>query len=327
VLPETPAPMLAVTAPEPFDDPDWTFEVKWDGVRAVTAVASGAGTGAVRLVSRQGNDLTGGYPEVGDLWRRLAVRSAVLDGELVAFGEDGRPSFQRLQQRMHLRGAADVARARARMPVVYVVFDLLAVDGRDLCSAPLEERTALLSDLLEPGPSILVSERFPGEGRGLYAAAEAQGLEGVMGKRLASRYRPGARSSDWRKIKVRRRTQVVVGGWLPGEGSRGGELGALLVGWADGPLLRSAGRVGTGFDTAERRRLLARLAEIPSDAPPFADPPAVKGARWVRPVLVTAVEYAELTAAGRLRAPSYKGLVDADPRTCLRPDASGGSTP
>jgi bifunctional non-homologous end joining protein LigD len=326
-------PMLATSAAAPFDDPEWVFEIKWDGVRAIASVERhAAGGGRTVLRSRNGNDISGGYPELADLWAHVAARNAVLDGEVVAFDAAGAPSFQRLQARMHLRGEADVGRARARAPVTYVVFDLLAVDGALLLDAPLSERLERLDALLRPGPSVRRSDRFVEDGTALYAAAAARGLEGVMGKRLASRYRPGARSQDWRKVKVRRRAAVVLGGWLPGEGGRRGELGALLVGWydADG-VLRYAGRVGTGFDAAERRRLLTRLQSV-ARAPehgagrrasgsvaPFADAPALPAATWVDPALVCEVEYGELTDAGKLRAPSYKGLVDVEPARCHRP--------
>ncbi len=324
-LPDDPPqlePMLATAVTEPFDDPGWVFEIKWDGVRVIAVVErpGRGGDGWTRLTSRAGNDVTGGYPELKELWQRVLARNAVLDGEIVAFDSSGRPSFQRLQTRMHLRGEADVARAAQRNPVTYVVFDLLAVDGELLCDRPLEERLELLDDLVIPGDGVHISERFRGEGVALYAAATQQGLEGIMAKRLTSRYRPGARSRDWRKIKVRHTCDVVIGGWLPGEGGRGGDLGALLVGWYEDGRLVFGGRVGTGFDTAERRRLLERMAEVGDlGASPFEDVPRLPPPRWVRPVLVCRVEYSELTDGGRLRAPSYKGLVEADPSECARP--------
>jgi bifunctional non-homologous end joining protein LigD len=312
------APMLAGTAAGPFDHDGWTFEIKWDGVRAVTTVwRPGRGDdGGVRLVSRQGNDISGGYPELAGLWERVVARNAVLDGEIVAFDEHGRPSFQRLQQRMHLRGAADLERARRTAPVTFVAFDLLAVDGDPQVDRPLSERLERLAEVLVPGGNVKISDRFDGEGTALFAAADEQGLEGIMAKRLASTYRPGKRTQDWLKIKVRRRARAVIGGWLPGDGGRRGDLGALLVGWYEAGRLRHAGRVGTGFDAAERARLLALLADLGAEASPFSPAPRLKGARWVRPELVCDIEFGEVTAAGKLRAPSYKGLVQVDPETC-----------
>ena len=315
-------PMLATSAEQPFDDPGWVFEIKWDGVRAIAAVErpGRGGEGATRLTSRAGNDISGGYPELKDLWQRVLARNAVLDGEIVAFDSSGRPSFQRLQGRMHLRGEADVARAAQRDPVTYVVFDLLALDGEPLIDHSLRERVALLDDVVIPGHGVHISERFEADGTALYAAARQQGLEGVMAKRLSSRYRPGARSRDWRKIKVRRTCDVVIGGWLAGEGGRGGDLGALLVGWHEDDLLVFGGRVGTGFDAAERHRLLDLLDEAGAEeSSPFDDAPRLPAPRWVRPTLVCRVEYSELTDGGRLRAPSYKGLVESDPTGCKRP--------
>lgn len=327
------SPMLASDGgSEAFDDPDWRFEVKWDGVRAIaTTIRPGAGDeGSTRLVSRQDNDITGGYPELASLWERVLARNAVLDGEIVAFGRDGRPSFQRLQQRMHVRGDAAVAKLAARVPVVYLVFDLLAIDGEPICDAPLDERRALLEKILVPGPSVQLSAQVAGDGIALYEATRAQGLEGIMAKRGDSRYRPGRRSRDWLKIKVRRSTEVVVGGWLPGEGGRSGRLGSLLVGFWDGSdperPLRYAGRVGTGFDGAELERLAGVFAALARDRSPFVDAPAkglpLREARWLEPRFVCTVEYGEITDTGRLRAGSYKGQRDDVPPEATSPAAA-----
>ena len=323
VLPTPPpviAPCLATGGGEPFDDDGWLFEVKWDGVRAIaTTIRPGTGTkedndGTTRLVSRNGNDISAAYPELAGLWERVLAFNAVLDGEVVALGPDGRPSFGLLQQRMHLRGAERVDRARRATPVSYMVFDLLAVDGRSLVDLPLDDRLSLLDDLLVPSRTIVRSDAVLGQGRALYAAAEAQGLEGVVAKRRSSRYLPGRRSPDWLKVKVRRSAEVVVGGWL--EASTGsGELGSLLVGaWEDGAL-RYMGRVGTGFDAAERARLKGILEGVAATASPFSDDPGDRpDVHHCAPAHVAEVEYGELTGEGRLRAPSYRRLVDdADP--------------
>jgi len=313
-------PMLAAAHAPPWAAEGWVYEVKWDGVRVIarTTRPGWGEDGATRLSSRAGNDVTAGYPELWPLWERVLAVNAVLDGEVVALDDRGRPSFERLQTRMHLRDAALVGRARARSPVTYVVFDLLAVDGEPLVDRPLADRLALLDDVLVPGASVVRSQPVE-DGRALLAAVTKQGLEGVVGKRLAGRYQPGRRSDDWRKAKALQRLDVTIGGWLPGTGSRRGSFGALLVGCRDDhdTPLRYAGRVGTGFDDAELRRLAAILAEHETDASPFEPstlPPEVTrraaGARWCRPDLVCTVEYLERTSAGRLRAPSYKGLVD-----------------
>jgi bifunctional non-homologous end joining protein LigD len=325
-LPPKLSPMLAASHDAgAFDDPDWLFEVKWDGVRVIaTTQRPGAGEdGRTVLVSRQGNDVTAAYPELASLWERVLARNAVLDGEVVSFSADGVPSFQRLQRRMHVREPAMVERLRRQAPVTLVVFDVLAVDGRLLTDRPLVERLAVLDDLLVPGAAVQRSEPVAEHGRALYDAARERGLEGIMAKRASSTYQPGRRAPDWRKIKVRRTGEVVVGGWLPGEGGRSGKIGSLLVGCYDGEgHLRFSGRVGTGFTEAELERVEGLLAPLAAEESPFATPPAPpRDGRWVRPELVCAVEYSEVTEAGSLRAPAYKGMVAGrDARACLRDD-------
>ncbi|HWB70790.1 MAG TPA: non-homologous end-joining DNA ligase [Egibacteraceae bacterium] len=321
-LPDPPprlAPMTATLGGEPFDDPGWLFEVKWDGVRALaTTTRPGSGEpGATSLVSRQGNDISGAYPELAGLWERVVARNAVLDGEVVLLGPDGLPSFQLLQQRMHLRDPAAVERAAGRHPVSYVVFDLLVVDGEALIDRPLTERLARLDEVLVAGAAVQRSEPVPERGRALFDAVVERGLEGLIAKRADSLYRSGRRSRDWLKLKQRRRIDCVIGGWLPGQGGRAGHVGSLLVGLYDQGALRYVGRVGSGFDAAELERLGQLLAAHARDRSPF-DGPAERGGRWVAPVLVCRVEFAEATGDGKLRAPSYKGLVaDADPGCCL----------
>ncbi|HWH31300.1 MAG TPA: non-homologous end-joining DNA ligase, partial [Egibacteraceae bacterium] len=325
-LPAEPAacePMLATLTERPFDDPKWLFEVKWDGVRAIATVMrpTQGQDGWTRLVSRLGNDVSAGYPELEGLWERVLARGAVLDGEIVAFDERGNPSFQRLQRRMHVRGAA-LERLRRQVPVTYVAFDLLWCDGESLLDRPLQERLARLEDVLVPGTHAQRSEAIAEHGLALYDAARERGLEGVIAKRLDSRYQPGRRSRDWLKLKVRRRVDCVIAGWLPGEGARA-RLGSLLLGMWEGDRLRYVGKVGTGFDQAELERLRALLDERATDERPFAKaaPNPPRPSKWARPELVCTVEYAEVTEGGQLRAPSYKGIVEgADPRACRYED-------
>lgn len=330
-LPDEPpriAPMLASDGPSRgFDDVGWTFEVKWDGVRAIATVSRpGAGEpGRTRLVSRAGNDVTAAYPELTSLWQRVLARNAVLDGEVVALDREGRSSFQRLQRRMHVRDERHAQRLRTSTPVTYMVFDLLAIDGESLVDRPLAQRLARLDEVLVPGESVQRSEGVAETGAAMFDAAASHGLEGLIAKRLASPYRPGKRSRDWLKLKVRRRTDVVIGGWLPGEGARDGRLGSLLVGAYDDGALCYRGRVGTGFDEAELARLGDLLDARAAQASPFAaGPTPPRDARWVTPDLVCRVEFAEITDDGVLRAPAYKGLVaDADPGSCRLP--AGGA--
>jgi len=320
--------MKAVVGPLPPDDTGWGYELKWDGVRVIAAVAGGQ----VRLTSSNGNDVTGSYPELAGLATAVGGLPVVLDGEVVALDPRGRPDFGLLQQRMHVHDPAEVGRRAARVPIAYQVFDLLSLDGHDTTGLPFAERRRLLAELLAPGPSWALSA-IHDDGHALYEAAVALGLEGVMAKRLDSAYEAGRRAASWRKIKIRRQQELVVGGWAEGSGRRAGHFGALLVGYYDDDALRYAGRVGTGFDDRELARLRPLLVglETAIDGSPAPDPfvptpPAAhrRGAHWVRPELVVEVAFGEWTQDGRLRHPSYLGQrTDKDPHEVVRePDTS-----
>lgn len=320
-MPRTLAPMKATAGTLPVGE-DWTYEVKWDGMRAVTFVEGGAW----RVQSANLRDVTVSWPELAGLPDALPVETAILDGELVATDEAGRPSFGRLQQRMHLTSAVEAARRANEVPVTYVVFDLLHLDGHDLTGLPLHDRRRLLAQVLEAGPRWRTSPVHE-DGAALLHAATEQGLEGVIAKRDDSPYQPGARVRTWLKVKVRLHQEVVVGGWIPGEGNRSGRIGALLVGVHDAPgdggRLRYAGRVGTGFSEAELARLATRFAPLETDVCPFDPPPprpdVARGATWLRPELVAEVAYGEWTGDHRLRHPSYLGLrIDKDPDQVTR---------
>jgi bifunctional non-homologous end joining protein LigD len=309
-LPRTLAPMKATAGALPAGD-GWTYEVKWDGMRALSFIEGDA----LRVQSTNLRDVTVSWPELAGLPEAVPAATAILDGELVATDALGRPSFGMLQQRMHLTGPAVVAARAAEVPVAYVVFDLLHLDGHDLCGLPLADRRRLLEQVLDPGPRWRISPAHD-DGEALLEAATDQGLEGLVAKRVDSTYEPGKRTRAWIKVKVRLRQEMVVGGWLPGEGNRTGRLGALLVGYHDAPgdggPLRFAGRVGTGFKDAELTRLGGLLAELASDECPFDPPPPraeiLRGPRWVRPELVAELEFGEWTHDDRLRHPSYLGL-------------------
>jgi bifunctional non-homologous end joining protein LigD len=305
-MPERIEPMLARTGPLPADEAGWAFEIKWDGVRAI-GFAEG---GRLRLANRTGRDITSRYPELRELGRALAGREAVLDGEVVAFGEDGRPSFQKLQRRMHLTSEHAVRRLAAEDPVAYVVFDLLWLDGRSLLALGYGQRRERLLALGLQGPTWQVPAHHLGDGAALLEASRAQGLEGIIAKRVDAPYTPGRRSPVWVKVKNVRRTDVVVGGWLPGEGRRAGRLGALVVGFHDDGALRYAGRVGTGFDEAELDRMARLLAPLARDTSPFEGRQPPRETRFVEPRLVAAVDYGEWTQARTLRHPVYQGLRD-----------------
>ncbi len=308
-MPERIAPMLATAAKGlPPDDARWAYEIKWDGVRAIVH----SEPGRLRLESRNHNDITASYPELKALNRALSSHRAILDGEIVAFDEDGKPSFGLLQGRMHVSSEAAARRRAKDCPVALLLFDLLWLDGHPLLELPYEERRARLRELALDGPNWKTPDHVVGDGAAVLEAACSTGLEGVVAKRLDSPYVPGRRSTRWLKVKNVRREDVVVGGWLPGEGRRRERIGALLVGVAQDGRLRYAGRVGTGFTDAELSRLAATL-EPRADSPFQGDPQPPRGAIWVQPTRVAEVEFTEWTADGMLRHPSYKGLREEAP--------------
>jgi bifunctional non-homologous end joining protein LigD len=318
-LPGRVAPMLARAGGLPPDDGTWALEMKWDGVRAMAHVRAGQ----VRLVSRSGQDITGTYPELRGLGAALGGREALLDGEIVVLGERGWPEFEALQQRVHVTSAAAAQRLAARLPVTYLAFDLLRLDGRELLDAPYRDRRALLESLRLHGRHWQTPPAFTGEpAAAVLAVSRQHGLEGIVAKRLDSRYEPGRRTGSWIKIKNVHRQEAVVGGWRPGRGNRAGLIGSLLVGVAGPDGLRYAGHVGTGFTRHALRMLTERLAPLRRDSPPFAGPVPPEHARdavWAEPVLVVEVAFAGWTRAGLMRAPSYLGLrLDKDPAEVAR---------
>jgi bifunctional non-homologous end joining protein LigD len=318
-MPERLVPMLAKAGDVPprRDDAKWAYEVKWDGVRAVVF----SEPGRMRFVTRNGNDVTARYPELARMNRALSMHRAILDGEVVAFDADGRPSFGALQGRMHLARESAVRRLAKENPVTYMAFDLLWLDGRPLMDRPYEERRAALRALLADGERWQVPDHVVGGGAQLLAATREQGLEGIVAKRLDSCYEPGRRTGAWRKIKNTNRQELVIGGWLPGEGRRRERIGALLVGVREDGALRFAGRVGTGFTEAELDRLAGLLGPLEREASPFdVVPKTIKIPReavYVEPSLVCEVEFVEWTRDGVLRAPSYKGLREDKPATLV----------
>ncbi len=314
---ELPKPMKAVSGTMPDDEDGWAYEIKWDGMRVVAGVDGDV----LRTESTRGLDVSPRFPELDALPGAVQGHRVVVDGEVVAFAGD-RTDFSRLQQRMHVSHRAEAARRAATTPVVFVVFDLLHLDGMDTTSLAYLDRRRLLTELVEPSPAISVPAHREGDGQSLYDAAKERHLEGLMAKRVASRYEPGKRSPAWRKVKARRRQELVVGGWTPGEGGRSGHLGSLLVGFHGEGGLAFAGAVGTGFNAAELDRVQRLLDPLAVSEPPFATVvprPVARTARWVRPDLVVEVEFAEWTPEGRLRHPSYLGQrLDADPARVVR---------
>jgi len=308
-FPENVVPMLARLSQLPRDDGKWAVEVKWDGIRAIAYCRPGR----VQLQTRNLNDVSAQYPEVRRISRALGAHDAVLDGELVAFDEDGKPSFERLQQRIHNSDENVVRRRMKTHPVVYAIFDLLYLDGEDLATQPYTRRRELLEGLELAGEAWQTPGYSAGHAKELLEASKEQGLEGVILKRLDSTYSPGKRTGAWLKVKNVSRQEMVIGGWTPGEGRRKNHLGALLVGYfeRDGgkPVLRYAGKVGTGFKAADLTAIAARLAPLERKASPFAaGPKPPKGAHFAEPRLVVEVEFREITNEGMLRHSAYKGM-------------------
>jgi bifunctional non-homologous end joining protein LigD len=313
--PPTYEPMMAVLTGAPFDDDGWLFEVKWDGHRCLANLGR-----STRLTSRTCRDVTAQFPELIDLHRQLAARNAVVDGEIVALDRNGRPSFERMQDRFH-RSPEELARNKGKVPVQFIAFDLLWLDGVPLLDLPLSERRRRLEEVLVETRDVRLSQVVQGHGTAFFQHARDLGLEGVVAKRAASLYRPGTRSPDWRKIKALRRQDCVIVGWTPGQGGRATTLGSLLLAVYDGERLRYAGNVGTGFTHAFLADLLAALAEREVPRPQFEGAPRLRGVRYVRPELVCEVEYLKWTDDGKLRAASFKGLrPDKLPTDCRRED-------
>lgn len=313
MLPAHVKPMLATAGTLPRDQDAWAFEMKWDGIRAI---AYWAGTSIV-LESRNLRDISVSWPELQALGPALGNHEVVLDGEIVALDDRGVPSFQRLQERMHVSSPVQAAHLASKVPAAYFVFDVLHLDGASTMPKPWTERRAILEDLAVNGPSWATPPAYVGEGDVTVAAARQRRLEGVVAKRLDSVYVPGQRSRHWTKIKQQARHEFIVGGWTAGQGRRSGSIGSLALGvptTAGG--LRYVGNVGTGFTDRELRRLERVLAPLRTEVSPFTENNGYlkKGTVFVEPRLVTDVEYSERTNEGLLRHPSYKGeRIDKTP--------------
>lgn len=323
-MPEIIPPMLAKAGAMPADPALWGFEIKWDGIRAVAYL----NMGDLRLLSRNHKDITAQYPELVALASSLPGSRLILDGEIVAFGADGRPSFSRLQHRMGLSSPRTIAKVGREIPATYIIFDVLYHDDRLLIDLPYSERRRILEELDPSGPAWQTPVHKAGEGPAMLAASRKVGLEGILAKRLDSKYEAGKRSGAWLKIKNQRRQELVIAGWVPGQGKREGTIGALLVGYWDRPPSESAkssprlvyaGKVGTGFSARTLADLAAKLAPLRREASPFAAKPPVAGAVFVDPLLVGEFEFTEWTPHNTLRHPSFKGLrPDKDASAVVR---------
>ncbi|HWY20649.1 MAG TPA: non-homologous end-joining DNA ligase [Candidatus Acidoferrum sp.] len=313
-------PMLATTVDEPFDSPDWLFEIKWDGYRAVAFIENGK----VRLVSRNQNELTARYPELKDLAKSVNAKTAILDGEVVALDEQGRASFSLMQQRTGFRPGDRRGASNADVPVLYYAFDLLYLDGYDWRKLPLEERKKKLASLLIAGDALRYSDHYEKQGKALFEMARQKGLEGILAKKRDSIYQE-RRSNEWLKIKIRHRLEAVIGGYTEPEGSRM-NFGSVVLGLYDrqGRLIH-VGQAGSGFNQKSLGEIWKMLKKRETKQKPFhGEVEALRKVNWVKPELVAEIEYAEWTEGAshgsgpKLRAPVFLGLRDdKDPEECL----------
>jgi bifunctional non-homologous end joining protein LigD len=313
-------PMLASLVEDPFDNPQWLFEIKWDGYRSVAFLDGGK----ARLVSRNQNDMTSQYPELRDLPNYVRARTAVLDGEIVALDDSGRPSFSLMQQRTGISGAGRKVKAADRsVPIAYYVFDLLYLDGYDLTRVDLEKRKELLAGIIAGNGLVRYSDHHLEQGVALFEAAKQQGLEGIVAKRRNSCYEQ-KRSREWLKMKITRRQECVIGGYTDPRGSRE-HFGSIILGLYDekGRLLH-VGQAGSGFTEKTHEDMWRRLQKLRTDRNPFASKvESTRGTHWVKPELVAEIKFTEWThetADGglKMRAPVYQGLRSDKPaRECV----------
>lgn len=299
-------PMLATAGQMPAEEHLWAFEFKWDGVRAL---ARCDGDGGLRLSARSGADITVRYPELSELPRAVGG-DAILDGEIVALDDEQRPSFARLQRRMHVADPRAAARLVRAVPVCFVLFDVLSLRGRDLTRLPFRERRRLLHGLGLNGPSWQVTPSHDADGEQMLEVARSHRLEGVVAKRLDSLYEPGRRSPNWVKIKLLSRQEFVVGGWLPEKNSPGADrVGVLLLGYHDDAgKLRYAGGVGSGLAVSDQSKLRRVLDRHASARSPFADPVPRASVHFLNPLLVAEIEYARWPEGGLVQHAVFKGF-------------------
>ena len=315
-MPSAIHPMLATSVEDPFDDPEWLFEIKWDGYRAVSFLQDGK----VRLVSRNQNELTGEFPELHELSKLIKAKNAVLDGEVVALDEEGRASFSLMQQRTGIRKGGRRVGARRELQIVYYIFDLLYLDGYDLRHVALEQRKQALAQIIAPGDLVRYSDHFP-HGLALFEVAKKKGLEGILAKKRLSHYEE-RRSREWLKIKVTQTVDCVIGGYADPEGSRQ-YFGSIVLGLYDkkGRLIH-VGQAGTGFNQAMLKEIWQVLKELETNRNPFYGDVDATHVHWVKPERVAEIKFTEWThetveGGMKLRAPVFLGLrEDKDPKEC-----------
>ncbi|MFZ0127885.1 MAG: non-homologous end-joining DNA ligase [Candidatus Dormiibacterota bacterium] len=315
-LAQAPSPMLATPVDKPFSRDGWLFELKYDGIRAMVTVAGDL----IRITGRRGGDETARYPEATAIRSGIRAGQAIVDGELVVLNADGRPSFERMQQRIGVSREPDVRRVSAEHPVTFIAFDLLELDGRDLLNTELRIRKKTLRETIVDSPHILFAEHVERDGTSLFEVARSSGIEGIVGKRADSLYHPGIRSPDWVKIKSWLSQSCVIVGYTAGRGRRANQLGALILAVRDGGHLVHCGQVGTGFDDKTLRDIRDRLRPLEVKTCPLdVTPKTAEPATWVKPELVCEVRFAGWTRDGILRHPAYRTLrLDQRPEDTVR---------
>lgn len=303
-------PMLATLVDEPFSDPEWIFETKWDGFRSVCSISRGK----ARFVSRNQIEMTPQYPELANVPKQIDAKEAILDGEIVALDEHGRPQFQLLQNKLRIRSGSYAAGRNVQ--IVYFAFDLLYLDGHDLMSCAVVERKARLAEILRPAGFIKFSDHVEGEGEAFFHEIARFRLEGMIAKRAASKY-VQKRSSDWLKVKTVQRAEVVIGGYTQPRGARS-HFGSLVMGLYGDGKLHYVAHVGGGFNERTLTNIFKLLQPLKTDQSPFVVKPKTnEPVQWIKPKLVAEVKFSEWTADRRLRQPVFLGLrEDKKPEDC-----------
>jgi len=295
-------PMLAKQAELPKNDKEYGFEIKWDGMRVILYCQNDH----IQILSRNQKDVTLQYPELKGI--ATAKRQFILDGEIVYFDYNGKPSFSGLQHRMGLSETKSIESRMKEYPVNYIIFDILSLQEESTLNLPYIVRRETLKKLNLEGPAWQTPDYKLGSGSEMMSAIRQMGLEGIIAKRLTSIYSPDKRNGDWLKIKNKQRQELVIGGWISGKGGRHDQIGALLLGYYDKHQLKYAGKVGTGFTLATLEHLKSLMAPIAIKQNPFDSSVPHREAMFVQPVFVCEIEFTEWTSHSTLRHPSFKGL-------------------
>lgn len=308
-------PMLCTLVKEPPSDEGWIFEDKYDGERALAYIESGK----LKLYTRNWKEVAFRYPELGEIVKAIKSSNAILDGEIVALNDKKISSFQILQQRIGLQDESEITEMAKKIPVFYIVFDILYLDGKSIMEKPWEERRKILEKTIKTSTHIKLSEYKTGDGKKAFEAAEKAGLEGIVAKKKDSPCQAGVRGQNWLKIKATNEQETVIAGWTEGYGARKGSFGSLILGLYDkNNKLKYVGNVGTGFDQVKLFDIMAKLKKIATPQSPFANfPKLARKIFWVKPHLVVQIKFAEWTTDSQMRQPVFLGFRDdKKPKEC-----------